>query len=96
MGTRGWELVDELDGIQREHNLPVYLKEPGSTDLMRDLEAAYARGNVASVEFIGLCTDICVVSNAMLVKAALPQVPVYVDAACCAGVDPAGAHEGCN
>ena len=94
VGSRGWELVDELDAIQREHDLPVYLKGTfGSIDLMRDLEAAYARGNVASVEFIGLCTDICVVSNAMLVKAALPQVPVYVDAACCAGVTPA-AHEG--
>ena len=93
VGTRGWELVDELDAFQREHDLPVYLKGTfGSTDLMHDLEAAYARGNVASVEFIGLCTDICVVSNAMLVKAALPQLPVLVDAACCAGVTPA-AHE---
>ena len=93
VGTRGWELVDELDAIQRERNLPVYLKGTfGSIDLMRDLEVAYARGNVASVEFIGLCTDICVVSNAMLVKAALPQLPVYVDPACCAGVTPA-AHE---
>ena len=93
VGTRGWELVDELDAFQREHDLPVYLKGTfGSTDLMHDLEAAYARGNVASVEFIGLCTDICVVSNAMLVKAALPQLPVLVDAACCAGVTPT-AHE---
>lgn len=93
VGTRGWELVDELDAIQRERNLPVYLKGTfGSTDLMHDMELAYARGSVASVEFIGLCTDICVVSNAMLVKAALPQLPVYVDAACCAGVTPA-AHE---
>ena len=89
VGTRGWELVDELDAIQRERNLPVYLKGTfGSTDLMHDLEAAYARGNLASVEFIGLCTDICVVSNVMLVKAALPQVPLYVDESCCAGVTP--------
>ena len=93
VGTRGWELVDEMDAIQRERNLPVYIKGTfGSVDLMRDLEAAHARGNVASVEFIGLCTDICVVSNAMLVKADLPQLPVYVDPACCAGVTPA-AHE---
>ena len=90
VGTRGWELVDELDAIQRERDLPVYLKGTfGSTDLMHDLVAAHARGYVASVEFIGLCTDICVISNAMLVKAAMPQLPVYVDAACCAGVTPA-------
>ena len=90
VGTRGWQLVDELDAIQREGGLPVYLKGTfGSVDLMRDIVAAYARGKVASVEFIGLCTDICVISNAMLVKAALPQLPVSVDAACCAGVTPA-------
>ena len=90
VGTRGWELVDELDAFQRERNLPVYLKGTfGSIDLMRDIVAAHARGKVASVEFIGLCTDICVISNAMLVKAALPQLPVSVDAACCAGVTPA-------
>ena len=40
------------------------------------------------VELIGLCTDICVISNALLVKAFLPEVPVAVDAACCAGVSP--------
>ena len=90
VGTRGWELVDELDAIQRERDLPVYLKGTfGSTDLMQDIVSAHARGKVESVEFIGLCTDICVISNAMLVKAALPQMPVYVDAACCAGVTPA-------
>ena len=43
---------------------------------------------VESVTLIGLCTDICVISNAMLVKAFLPEVPVMVDASCCAGVTP--------
>ena len=38
--------------------------------------------------FVGLCTDICVVSNALLVKARLPEVPLTVDASCCAGVTP--------
>ena len=41
------------------------------------------------MELIGLCTDICVVSNAMLLKAAFPEVDMTVDAACCAGVSPA-------
>ena len=40
------------------------------------------------IELIGLCTDICVISNALLIKAFLPEVPVTVDAACCAGVTP--------
>ena len=43
---------------------------------------------ISCVTLVGLCTDICVISNAMLVKAALPEVPVVVDAACCAGVTP--------
>lgn len=41
-----------------------------------------------SVELVGLCTDICVISNAMLIKAFCPELPVIVDAACCAGVTP--------
>ncbi len=41
-----------------------------------------------SVELAGLCTDICVISNALLVKAAMPYTPVLVDASCCAGVTP--------
>ena len=38
------------------------------------------------LELVGLCTDICVVSNALLLKAAMPEVKISVDAACCAGV----------
>ena len=40
------------------------------------------------IELVGLCTDICVISNALLLKAFLPEVPISVDAACCAGVTP--------
>ena len=43
---------------------------------------------IGSIRFVGLCTDICVISNALLVKAALPEVPIIVDSACCAGVTP--------
>ena len=47
-----------------------------------------AGGEEFCVELIGLCTDICVVSNALLIKAAFPEVPIAVDSACCAGVTP--------
>ena len=40
------------------------------------------------LEIVGLCTDICVISNALLCKAFCPELPVSVDAACCAGVTP--------
>ena len=43
---------------------------------------------VESVEIIGLCTDICDISNAMLIKAKMPELPICVDSACCAGVTP--------
>lgn len=43
---------------------------------------------VEKVEIIGLCTDICVISNAMLIKAKMPEMPICVDSACCAGVTP--------
>ena len=43
---------------------------------------------IDSIELVGLCTDICVISNALLLKAFLPEVPIRVDASCCAGVTP--------
>jgi nicotinamidase-related amidase len=48
----------------------------------------FAQSDELSIELIGVCTDICVVSNAILLKAALPETPVSVDPACCAGVTP--------
>ncbi|MBE7721389.1 cysteine hydrolase family protein [Lacrimispora indolis] len=77
--TSGWELDDflkEFQGKRFEKNtfgsaeLGEYVKE-------REYE---------SIELVGLCTDICVISNALLVKAFLPETPVQVDSACCAGV----------
>jgi len=44
--------------------------------------------NLEEVELIGLCTDICVVSNALIIKALYPEIKVIVDASCCAGVTP--------
>ena len=43
-------------------------------------------GLIEEIELIGLCTDICVVSNALLLKAAMPETDIKVDASCCAGV----------
>lgn len=82
-GTPGWEIVPELatEGC-------LILDKPtfGSQQL-----AHYAAGlqDLEEVQLVGLCTDICVISNALLVKAAAPEVPVSVDGACCAGVTPA-------
>ena len=57
----------------------------GARDLVKGLGE---EEKLDSVTFLGLCTDICVISNVMLVKAFFPEVPVTVDAAGCAGVTP--------
>lgn len=85
-GTVGWEISPKLDvGNSLIIDKPTF----GSIALA---EKAAALEGLESVELIGLCTDICVISNAMLLKARLPELPVKVDASCCAGVTPAS-HE---
>lgn len=92
-GTAGWELIPELAAIRQERSLPCYDKPTfGCTKLAEDIKKEYEAGGVSSVELIGLCTDICVVSNALLIKAFMPELPVSVDSACCAGVT-AAKHE---
>lgn len=74
--------------------LSTYSKETfGSLDLAYDCEAEFGGDNRSHPEdveitLIGLCTDICVISNAMLLKAALPEAKIIIDASCCAGVTP--------
>ncbi|MCD8050253.1 MAG: cysteine hydrolase [Clostridiales bacterium] len=88
-GTEGWQLAPSLLALPAVRGAKVYEKPCfGSTALAADLAALNAKGGVDSVELVGLCTDICVVSNALLLKAAMPEVPVSVDATCCAGVTP--------
>ena len=60
----------------------------GSSELPNKLLAMNEVEPIESITFVGLCTDICVISNVMVTKAFLPEVPVIVDAACCAGVSP--------
>ena len=59
----------------------------GSEVLAREL-FKLAKEEELEIELVGLCTDICVVSNALLIKAALPETPLKVDPGCCAGVTP--------
>ncbi len=83
-GSFGWQIREGLTG----HGEICVLDKPtfGSRELGELLCRINAEDAVSSVTLIGLCTDICVISNALLVKAFLPEVPVSVDAACCAGV----------
>ena len=85
-GTKGWELRPEI----RELIDPVNIYEKpafGSVRLAEDMKKLAEKEEI-EIELAGLCTDICVVSNALLLKAFMPEVPVSADAGCCAGVTP--------
>ena len=85
-GTEGWrirpDIEDLLDGA-KIYEKPTF----GSVKLAEDLKRLSEKEEI-ELELVGLCTDICVVSNALLLKAAMPEVKIAVDASCCAGVTP--------
>ncbi len=91
-GTPGWEINPDVKAALDEANAE-YIEKPtfGSVDLAAKIKAIADKEPV-EIEVIGLCTDICVVSNALLLKATLPETKISVDPACCAGVTPAS-HE---
>ena len=80
--TFGWQISSKLDVADS-----VIIDKPtfGSTKLM---EYLLSKQNISEIQLVGLCTDICVISNAFLLKAALPEVLISVDSRCCAGVTP--------
>ena len=87
-GTAGWELAPELERLRAKRNAPVFDKLTfGCKELPVYLAESYPEG-LESAELIGVCTDICVISNALLLKAFFPELPVSVTASLCAGVTP--------
>ena len=85
-GTVGWQIRPELMELCK--NEPINKVTFGSVDLGNVLNDINKDGSIESITFIGLCTDICVISNVMIAKAFLPEVKIKVDASCCAGVTP--------
>lgn len=84
--TEGWQIRSELDALRKTEVIdkPTF----GSVELGTILLEEQDQEPIESITFAGLCTDICVISNVMLAKAYLPEIPVIVDASCCAGVTP--------
>ena len=76
-GTKGWEIADGL-----------YVEGAKIIDKPNFGWPNWKDESLEEVELIGLCTDICVVSNALIIKATFPDAEVKVDSACCAGVTP--------
>ena len=92
-GTNGWELNPEVaKALEDKKHTVVEKLTFGSVDLPKLMKEA-ASEEVFSAELIGLCTDICVVSNALLLKAHYPEYNIAVDASCCAGVTPKSHNE---
>ena len=84
-GTYGWEICDELMPYVGENVIDKITF--GSMELPDFLEET-----TDEIELCGLCTDICVISNAIILRAAFPEAKIVVDSACCAGVT-AKSHE---
>ena len=85
-GTKGWEIREDIADLLS--GVKIYEKPTfGSMKLAEDLKVISQQEEI-ELEVVGLCTDICVVSNALLLKAAMPEIRISVDASCCAGVTP--------
>ena len=85
-GSEGWQIrpdIAELLTGAKIYEKPTF----GSTAMAEDLKALSQKEEI-EIELVGLCTDICVASNALLFKANMPEVKISVDASCCAGVTP--------
>lgn len=87
-GTAGWKLNDTIQAaLDKKEYTKVEKTTFGSVDLPKIIADRYDTNNI-EIELVGLCTDICVVSNALILKASFPEAEVSVDASCCAGVSP--------
>lgn len=85
--SEGWELVDRLDELRREKHCRSFNKPTfGCLALAEALKNENDIEKIDEIELVGVCTDICVISNAMILKAFLPEVTIKVDGTCCAGI----------
>lgn len=85
-GTKGWEIRDELEALRTTEAIdkPSF----GSTLLPKRIQALNEEDPIRRITFLGLDTDICVISNVLITKAFFPEIPLVVDAKGCAGVSP--------
>lgn len=88
-GTDGWQLDPKVAEVISDRDIMVEKPSFGSVNLAEYIiRAAVGIEKIESIELVGVCTDICVISNAMILKAEFPEIPIIVDSKCCAGVTP--------
>lgn len=87
-GTKGWELSEKIEkSLEGKKYKKIEKPSFGSLELPEIISKEYGNEK-KSIELIGLCTDICVVSNALMLKANFTEDEICVDSSCCAGVTP--------
>lgn len=86
LGTKGYEIDNSIVNLIKEDN--IFIKRTfGSIDLAKKIkQIAIENNNDIEIEICGLCTDICVISNALILKATLPEVNIFIDKNLTAGV----------
>ena len=103
-GTEGWQINDAIWNAWRENkdtiieasldentfNKPVF----GSLELVNFLKSK--ENEITEIEILGVCTDICVISNTIMIKNTMPETKISVNANCCAGVTPKSHEEAIN
>jgi len=103
-GTEGWQIDEAIVSAWRNNSNTIKIPELpentftkpvfGSVDLVDFLKSRVA--DITEIEILGLCTDICVISNAIMIKNTIPDVKIGVNSACCAGVTPQSHNEALN
>ena len=86
--TKGWEIIDELKSFSEYPDVKIINKYTFGYNNWKNLEGVLATREIDEIEIVGLCSDICIVSNALILKAQFPNVKITVDASCCAGTTP--------
>lgn len=87
-GTDGWKLDPKVQTALDKRKYSIIEKPTFGSVALPEYIRNHYDPETLEIELVGLCTDICVVSNALLLKANFPEVKISVDAACCAGVTP--------
>lgn len=100
-GTYGWQLDSRLRAITENNAGNVYSIEKGTfaaeelPERIKEISRNYNE-KIDEIELVGVCTDICVISNAILLKTFFPEVLITVDSSCCAGVTPESHNNAIN
>ena len=86
IGSDGWKIIPQLHSYL--HDRCAHAVNKGSFGYDDWADEFGSGKSIESFELAGVCTDICLVSNALILKALYPEIPIYVDASCCAGTTP--------